>query len=40
MAVNNRTADASQESLHRIFTVPEAPDSTLGMIEKELSESK
>ncbi|WP_318432551.1 pyridoxal-dependent aspartate 1-decarboxylase PanP [Photobacterium leiognathi] len=39
MAVNNRTADASQESLHRIFTVPEAPDSTLGMIEKELSEN-
>ncbi|WP_419208316.1 pyridoxal-dependent aspartate 1-decarboxylase PanP [Photobacterium leiognathi subsp. mandapamensis] len=39
MAVNNRIADASQESLHRIFTVPEAPDSTLGMIEKELSEN-
>ncbi|EAR56128.1 hypothetical Glutamate decarboxylase [Photobacterium sp. SKA34] len=39
MAVNNRTADASQESLHRIFTVPEAPDSTLGIIEKELSEN-
>ncbi len=39
MAANNRTADASLESLHRIFTVPEAPDSTLGLIEKELSEN-
>ncbi|OBU41286.1 glutamate decarboxylase [Photobacterium phosphoreum] len=39
MATNNRTADASLESLHRIFTVPEAPDSTLGLIEKELSEN-
>ena len=39
MAVKNRKADASVESLHRIFTVPEAPDSTLGRIEKEISEN-
>jgi glutamate decarboxylase len=39
MAVDNRQADASEESLHRIFTVPEAPDSTLGRIEKEISEN-
>ncbi|MCW8327782.1 putative pyridoxal-dependent aspartate 1-decarboxylase [Photobacterium sp. SDRW27] len=39
MAVDNRKADASVESLHRIFTVPEAPDSTLGRIEKEISEN-
>lgn len=39
MAVDNRKADATEESLHRIFTVPEAPDSTLGRIEKEISEN-
>ncbi|WP_299015390.1 pyridoxal-dependent aspartate 1-decarboxylase PanP [uncultured Photobacterium sp.] len=39
MAVDNRKADASVESLHRIFTVPEAPNSTLGRIEKEISEN-
>lgn len=39
MAVENRKADATEESLHRIFTVPEAPDSTLGRIEKEISEN-
>jgi len=33
------TADASMESLYRIFTVPEAPDSTLGKIEAHLSEN-
>ncbi|MGF1723717.1 pyridoxal-dependent aspartate 1-decarboxylase PanP [Photobacterium nomapromontoriensis] len=37
--VNNKIADATRESLHRIFTVPEAPDSTLGRIEKEISEN-
>ncbi|KLV07116.1 glutamate decarboxylase [Photobacterium aquae] len=40
MAVmDNKKADATQESLHRIFTVPEAPESTLGQIEKEISEN-
>jgi len=39
MATNKRTAQATQESLHRIFTIPEAPDSTLGLIEKEISEN-
>jgi glutamate decarboxylase len=39
MTTNKRTAEATLESLHRIFTVPEAPDSTLGRIEKEISEN-
>lgn len=40
MAVmDSKKADATQASLHRIFTVPEAPDSTLGRIEKEISEN-
>ena len=30
MTVNNRSAKVSEESLHRIFTIPVAPDSTLG----------
>ncbi len=34
-----RKASASQESLLRIFTVPEAPDSTLGKIEREISQN-
>lgn len=34
-----QTADASMEALNRIFTIPEAPDSTLGKIEKHLSEN-
>ncbi len=40
--VNNSTtkvATADMESLYRIFTVAEAPDSTLGQIEKEISEN-
>lgn len=37
--VDYKKADATQESLHRIFTVPEAPESTLGRIEKEISEN-
>ncbi len=39
MAMENKTADATLESLHRIFTVPEAPDSTLSMIEQEISQN-
>lgn len=39
MTASKRTAEASQESLHRIFTIPEAPSSTLGKIEKEISEN-
>ena len=32
-------AEVSEESLYRIFTIPEAPDSTLSKIEKHLSEN-
>ncbi len=32
-----KTAKASLESLYRIFTVPEAPDSTLGRIDESIS---
>ena len=39
MVTDNRTADANLESMLRIFTVPEAPDSTLGKIEQELSQN-
>jgi putative pyridoxal-dependent aspartate 1-decarboxylase len=39
MTISTRTAQATNESLHRIFTVAEAPDSTLGRIEKEISTS-
>lgn len=37
MVSEQKTADASFESLLRIFTVPEGPDSTLTQIEAELS---
>ncbi len=37
MVSEQRTADANFESLLRIFTVPEGPDSTLTQIEDELS---
>ncbi|WP_165310973.1 pyridoxal-dependent aspartate 1-decarboxylase PanP [Vibrio ziniensis] len=37
MVSEQRTADANFESLLRIFTVPEGPDSTLTQIEEELS---
>lgn len=37
MTQSKRTAQATKKSLHRIFTVAEAPDSTLGLIEKEMS---
>lgn len=39
MSPKNDKAEVSQESLYRIFTIPEAPDSTLGKIEKHLSEN-
>ncbi|MBU2872018.1 pyridoxal-dependent aspartate 1-decarboxylase PanP [Colwellia sp. E2M01] len=39
MSATKRIADASQESLHRIFTVAEAPDSTLGRLEQEMSQN-
>ena len=39
MTQSKRTAQATNESLHRIFTVAEAPDSTLGVIEKEMSQN-
>ena len=39
MTVNKRAAFATEESLHRIFTIPEAPDSTLGRIEQEISQN-
>ena len=39
MAANKRAASATEESLHRIFTIPEAPDSTLGRIEQEISQN-
>lgn len=34
-----QTADVNMDALYRIFTVPEAPDSTLGKIERHLSEN-
>lgn len=37
MKTSKRTAQATNESLHRIFTVAEAPNSTLGRIEQEIS---
>jgi len=39
MSTSKRIAAATQESLHQIFTVAEAPDSTLGLIEKEMSQN-
>jgi len=39
MASAKRTAQATNESLHRIFTIAETPDSTLGRIEQELSQN-
>ncbi|MFQ3266176.1 MAG: hypothetical protein ACI9U5_002057, partial [Colwellia sp.] len=39
MRATKRIADATQESLHRIFTVAEAPDSTLGLLEQEMSQN-
>lgn len=34
-----RQAAASLDNLHRVFTVPEAPDSTLGKIDQEISQN-
>lgn len=39
MTTPKQPAAATIESLHRIFTVPEAPDSTLARIEQHLSEN-
>jgi len=39
MTVSKRAAKATAESLHRIFTIAEAPDSTLGRIEQEISQN-
>ncbi|MGM0525024.1 MAG: pyridoxal-dependent aspartate 1-decarboxylase PanP [Pseudomonadota bacterium] len=36
---DKQVAEVNQEALYRIFTIPEAPDSTLGKIEKHLSEN-
>ncbi|MDP4527786.1 putative pyridoxal-dependent aspartate 1-decarboxylase [Alkalimonas delamerensis] len=39
MDVSKRQATASEEALWRIFTVPEAPDSTLSKIEQNISQN-
>ncbi len=39
MTVEKHTAKASLESLYRIFTLPEAPESTLGKIESDISQN-
>jgi len=39
MTVSKRAAKVSEKSLHRIFTIPVAPDSTLGRIENEISQN-
>lgn len=39
MSDHKKTAEASLESLYRIFTVPEAPDSTLGKIDQSISQN-
>jgi glutamate decarboxylase len=39
MSTSKRIAEATEESLHRIFTTAEAPDSTLGLIEQEMSQN-
>ncbi|WP_407330403.1 pyridoxal-dependent aspartate 1-decarboxylase PanP [Enterovibrio sp. 27052020O] len=39
MVTDTKKAEASLESLHRIFTVPEAPHSTLGTIEQAISQN-
>ena len=39
MSSKPEVAEVSEESLYRIFTIPEAPDSTLSKIEKHLSEN-
>ncbi len=39
MTVSKRAAKVSEKSLHRIFTIPVAPNSTLGRIENEISQN-
>jgi len=39
MITPKRIAQATPEALHRIFTIAEAPDSTLGRIEQEISQN-
>ncbi len=39
MTESKKLAHASLESLYRIFTVPEAPDSTLGKIDQSISQN-
>ena len=39
MTLSKRAAKVSEESLHRIFTIPVAPNSTLGRIENEISQN-
>lgn len=39
MAATKRTAQATKTSLHRIFTNPETPNSTLGRIEQQISQN-
>ncbi len=39
MTENKKLAKASLDSLYRIFTVPEAPDSTLGRIDQSISQN-
>jgi glutamate decarboxylase len=39
MSESKKLARASMESLYRIFTVPEAPDSTLGKIDQSISQN-
>ena len=36
---NKRVADATEQNLFRIFSIPEAPDSTLARIEQEVSQN-
>ena len=36
---DKRFADATEQNLFRIFTIPEAPDSTLARIEQEVSQN-
>ncbi|OZG74964.1 glutamate decarboxylase [Hahella sp. CCB-MM4] len=37
--MGKKVAKASLESMYRVFTIPEAPESTLGRIDKEISEN-
>lgn len=39
MTQSKKQAEASLESLYRIFTIPEAPDSTLGKIDQSISQN-